>query len=361
MKKLFVSFFILALSVFYFGAFKDVPVNHWAYDAVNELSKLGIVSGMPDGTFQGNQGMTRYQVAVALYRMMNYIQSQIDKAVSNTSNVSKLREQILTLSDIVSTAMNKIEDLSSLKDSVQIVSSDVSELKTSLVNTKNDVKSLSIDISSLKNKVDELNNKITILESKMLNEDINKYLSQKVDLDKFNKLSYEFDNFKKQTENKLDALNGDIVTIKTENSNMQKTIDTLNNNYSSLEEYLNAKTKALDTRISTISGDVTQLKVDFQTFKSDYDITVQTFNKKIEKLNQIVSNYETTSTVVENLNKNYSTLKSTTESKIDELSQEINEIKNSSNSTSSTSTIALIISILSGAVAGIALYLTITN
>jgi len=33
------------------GPFADVPTDHWAYDAVNELAKQGIVNGYPDSTF----------------------------------------------------------------------------------------------------------------------------------------------------------------------------------------------------------------------------------------------------------------------------------------------------------------------
>jgi len=33
-------------------AFTDVPADHWAYDAANQLQKDGILIGYPDGTFQ---------------------------------------------------------------------------------------------------------------------------------------------------------------------------------------------------------------------------------------------------------------------------------------------------------------------
>ena len=35
------------------GPFTDVPADHWAYDAVNQLQKDGILIGYPDGTFGG--------------------------------------------------------------------------------------------------------------------------------------------------------------------------------------------------------------------------------------------------------------------------------------------------------------------
>lgn len=45
------------------GPFRDVPLQHWAYDAVNELAALGIIIGYPDGTFRGGSAMTRYELA----------------------------------------------------------------------------------------------------------------------------------------------------------------------------------------------------------------------------------------------------------------------------------------------------------
>jgi len=52
------------------GAFSDVPSDHWAYDAVQELAQSGIVIGYPDGTFKGHRQMTRYEFAMAISRLM---------------------------------------------------------------------------------------------------------------------------------------------------------------------------------------------------------------------------------------------------------------------------------------------------
>ncbi len=43
--------------------FSDVPAGHWAYGAVAKLAAEGVVDGYPDGTFKGNQTMTRYEMA----------------------------------------------------------------------------------------------------------------------------------------------------------------------------------------------------------------------------------------------------------------------------------------------------------
>lgn len=46
--------------------FPDVPENHWAYEAIENLKREGILVGYPDGTFKGPRDATRYEMAVAI-------------------------------------------------------------------------------------------------------------------------------------------------------------------------------------------------------------------------------------------------------------------------------------------------------
>ena len=48
--------------------FPDVAANHWAYEAVSDLSRRGLVEGYPDGTFGGDRMLTRYEFAQIVYR-----------------------------------------------------------------------------------------------------------------------------------------------------------------------------------------------------------------------------------------------------------------------------------------------------
>ena len=60
----------VAAPAFAANPFSDVPMNHWAYDAVEQLSAKGILEGYPNGTFKGNRAMTRYEIATMVARMM---------------------------------------------------------------------------------------------------------------------------------------------------------------------------------------------------------------------------------------------------------------------------------------------------
>jgi hypothetical protein len=59
------------------GPLADVPAGHWAYDAVAQLVKDGLIVGYPDGQFKGNRPMTRYEAAVLTYRAVDQIEAQI--------------------------------------------------------------------------------------------------------------------------------------------------------------------------------------------------------------------------------------------------------------------------------------------
>ena len=50
--------------------FPDVPENHWAYEYIHSLAAKGIVEGYPDGNFDGDRTMTRYEFATMLYKAM---------------------------------------------------------------------------------------------------------------------------------------------------------------------------------------------------------------------------------------------------------------------------------------------------
>lgn len=50
--------------------FPDIPRNHWAYVAVHALAEQGILTGYPNGNFEGDRMMTRYEFAEIVYKAM---------------------------------------------------------------------------------------------------------------------------------------------------------------------------------------------------------------------------------------------------------------------------------------------------
>ncbi|MER3474739.1 MAG: hypothetical protein C4335_12065 [Armatimonadota bacterium] len=69
-------------------AFKDVPPDHWAVSAVKEVVAKGIMKGFPDGTFRGDQPVTRYELAVTLARFMRQVEESLKDLKARTPKVS---------------------------------------------------------------------------------------------------------------------------------------------------------------------------------------------------------------------------------------------------------------------------------
>ena len=62
--------------------FPDVAENHWAYEYIGKLAAAGIIEGYPDGNFNGDRMMSRYEFAAMLYHaMQNGV--QLDSKIIN--------------------------------------------------------------------------------------------------------------------------------------------------------------------------------------------------------------------------------------------------------------------------------------
>lgn len=56
---------------------QTVPFEHWAYDACQQLSDLGIIIGYPDGTWRGDRPLTRYEFAMAVSRLVDVFRGDL--------------------------------------------------------------------------------------------------------------------------------------------------------------------------------------------------------------------------------------------------------------------------------------------
>jgi hypothetical protein len=75
--------------------FMDVPINHWAYDAIGQLAARGVLSGYPDGTYKGKQPTTRYEMASALARGL----SLVDMTKASKQDVEMLKKLVVEFKD----------------------------------------------------------------------------------------------------------------------------------------------------------------------------------------------------------------------------------------------------------------------
>ncbi|MEC9488904.1 MAG: S-layer homology domain-containing protein [Halanaerobium sp.] len=110
-----VMVFAMAIPAFA-NPFSDVSTNHWAYDAIVKVLASGIMDGYPDGTFKGRNAVSRYEIAVALARILENaaaerdaleaeLQAEIDANAADTN--AKIEEIEVSLADIVKRMSSK--------------------------------------------------------------------------------------------------------------------------------------------------------------------------------------------------------------------------------------------------------------
>ena len=96
-------------SAFAANPFSDVTPQDWAYQAVAQLASQGIVNGYPDGTFKGQQNITRYEmaqmVAKALVRQ-DRVDAEQNAIINRLAN--EFSAELNNLGVRVSTLKNKV-------------------------------------------------------------------------------------------------------------------------------------------------------------------------------------------------------------------------------------------------------------
>ncbi len=96
MRRLIFAFTFLALAVFassaYAQMFRDVPPDHWAYEAIDYLQQEGIVEGYPDGTFKGQNPFTRYEMAMVIARIYSKLDEKL--AAFDPSKIADLEARL---------------------------------------------------------------------------------------------------------------------------------------------------------------------------------------------------------------------------------------------------------------------------
>lgn len=114
MKKFAALVAVLALVAFAAPAFAanpfmDVPMNHWAYDAVSQLASRGVVSGYPDGAFKGEWKATRYEMASIVARALAYV----DMNKASKQDLELLKKLVVEFKDELDALGVKVDELDS--------------------------------------------------------------------------------------------------------------------------------------------------------------------------------------------------------------------------------------------------------
>ncbi|MBP9518173.1 MAG: S-layer homology domain-containing protein, partial [Fervidobacterium sp.] len=224
MRRLFVSILCIALSLSLFAAYKDVDESHWAYEAISTLGELQIITGFPDGTYRGNEVITRYQVAVLMYRLYSVLNDRLEELKSKLNVVevqmnSQVNEMVInqaTQTNLETTDFEK--QLADLKMTLNTLSDNVKKLSQDFSTLSNTTSELSTDLVDSKNKYNDL--------KKMVDDIYAKYsaiYTRLADLENrlnslttyINDTSKKIDSVGKSLSDKMTTLEENIAQLKT--------------------------------------------------------------------------------------------------------------------------------------------------
>ncbi|MBX7133018.1 MAG: S-layer homology domain-containing protein [Fimbriimonadaceae bacterium] len=146
--------------------FPDVPDNHWAYQALENMKKEGILVGYPDGLFRGPRPASRYEMAVAInaaYQKLKSMYSGLD------DQIKALQEKVDGLSGLPGEVKDLRDQLAALKatvDGMQSWKDDIDNLKKLAEKFEKELASLGVDVEALKKDLSDLEARVTALEKR---------------------------------------------------------------------------------------------------------------------------------------------------------------------------------------------------
>jgi hypothetical protein len=89
-----IAVLLLAAPATFAETFKDVPKDHWAAESVQIVAADGVMKGYPDATFKGDKPVTRYELAVALERMIFFIEQSLKPEVERREGVESRKSKV---------------------------------------------------------------------------------------------------------------------------------------------------------------------------------------------------------------------------------------------------------------------------
>lgn len=146
---------LLATPVLAQGPFTDVPTDHWAYDAVDQLQREGVIIGYPDGTFSGKRMITRYEFAIAIARLWG----MIPEAGTSAAGLTKADVEAMLSGYAKTSAIPTVPTLANLA-----TKADVDAIRKLVDEFRDEIAALGVDVDALKRDVAALSARVDAVE-----------------------------------------------------------------------------------------------------------------------------------------------------------------------------------------------------
>jgi len=131
------------------GAPSDVPPDHWAFKAVDNLYRAGILQGYPGSKFNGTRPAARYELGRGIDGMVQSIRADIAAIEGKIQNAPKAQD----LSDIraqIESLRAEIAEMRRQREEVNTLTERFGGLRRDLQRLRGDVDGMRRDLGSIK-------------------------------------------------------------------------------------------------------------------------------------------------------------------------------------------------------------------
>jgi len=135
-----------------FAQLTDVPLNHWAYQAIRELVRLRILEGFPDRAFQPNRQVTRAEFAQAIaraYRVIDERIRQLEQRIDRIAPETPTAPQPTTPDARLRELQQAVQELQQLRSAIEPLQRLAQEFQTELNQINAGVRDLRRDLDAL--------------------------------------------------------------------------------------------------------------------------------------------------------------------------------------------------------------------
>ena len=223
---------------------KDVPQDHWAYNSVNKLIEKGYLSLYEDGTFKGNNKVSRYELAVLIARILEDIQqNNTEVTQEDAESLRKLslefREELV---DLAKKQENLFKDIKKVKQDNIVQTEELGKTKETIDGIEKEISNIINNIMKLRKLEEEVNG---------LKDKVN---SQKTSLKKLQQQLNDKTKLIKEVNKELNTIAGEVGNnkeIKELKDQQSITLTTVHNLKSQVNQLQN-KVKSQQTTINNL-------------------------------------------------------------------------------------------------------------
>lgn len=142
----------------------DVPANHWAYPAVQDLISKGLIQNFPNGKYLGERTLTRYEMAALVKRMLDYLAKAPVKIVELPKEAPKGDGASKADIEAVRQGVGEVKQgLESLKE-LQLTADELTELRKLIKEFLPELLVMNTNFKALQEKFDALDTKLVDFE-----------------------------------------------------------------------------------------------------------------------------------------------------------------------------------------------------